>query len=46
MPPTQRRALAIGAAVVGVLLLVVAIVYLAEPASSLPGAFPGHAAHS
>ena len=29
-------------AVVGVLLVVVAIVYFAEPAKSLPSFFPGH----
>ncbi len=34
------------AIVVGVLLIVVAIVYWAEPAKSLPSFFPGHAAGS
>ena len=29
-------------ALVGVLLVVVAVVYLAEPAKSLPSFFPGH----
>jgi uncharacterized membrane protein HdeD (DUF308 family) len=31
---------------VGVVLIVVAIVYFAEPAKSLPGFFPGHQAGS
>jgi uncharacterized membrane protein HdeD (DUF308 family) len=34
------------ALVVGVVLVVVGIVYFAEPAKSLPGFFPGHAAGS
>ena len=34
------------AIVVGVVLVVVAIVYFAEPAKSLPGFFPGHQAGS
>jgi hypothetical protein len=34
------------AVIVGVLLIVVAIVYWAEPAKSLPGFFPGHTAGS
>ena len=46
MSPSTRRLVAIGAAVVGVLLLVVAVVYWVEPASSLPGFFPGHEAGS
>jgi hypothetical protein len=33
-------------AVVGVVLVVVAIVYFAEPAGSLPTFFPGHSAGS
>ena len=37
---------AIAAVVVGVLLVVVAVVYWVEPASSLPGVFPGHDAAS
>lgn len=32
------------AAIAGVLLLVVAVVYFVEPASALPGFLPGHAA--
>ncbi len=43
---TGRRALAIVAAVVGVALIVIAIVYWVEPASSLPSFFPGHEAGS
>ena len=34
------------AVLVGLLLIVVAIVYWAEPAKSLPGFFPGHTAGS
>jgi hypothetical protein len=43
--PSNR--LAIGAlAVLGLVLLVIGIVYFAEPAKSLPGFFPGHEAGS
>jgi len=38
----NSRPLAIAAAVLGVLLIVVAIVYFVEPAHSLPSFFPGH----
>ena len=38
----NRRALVIGATVLGILLLVVAVIYWVEPASSLPSFFPGH----
>jgi hypothetical protein len=38
----NRRLLAILAVVLGIALIVVAIVYWAEPAKSLPGFFPGH----
>ena len=41
---TKNRALIIPAVIVGVILIVVAIVYFAEPAKSLPSFFPGHAA--
>ncbi len=34
------------AILVGIVLIVVAIVYFAEPAKSLPGFFPGHEAGS
>ena len=46
MSPSTRRMTAIAAVVVGVLLVVVAVVYWVEPASSLPGFFPGHDAGS
>jgi hypothetical protein len=42
----NRRLLAILAIVVGLVLIAVAIVYWAEPASSLPSFFPGHQAGS
>ena len=38
----QRNWLAILAIVVGSILVIVGIVYWVEPASSLPGFFPGH----
>ena len=43
-PPGVRndRLLAAGAVVAGIVLIVIAIVYWAEPAKSLPGFFPGH----
>ena len=34
----------IAAAIVGVLLLIVAVIYFLEPASALPGFLPGHEA--
>ena len=40
------RLLALTALLVGVVLIVIAIVYWVEPARSLPGFFPGHAAGS
>ena len=42
----NRRLLAALAIVVGIALVVVAIVYWAEPAKSLPSFFPGHQAGS
>lgn len=42
----RQRILVAGALVLGVALLVVGIVYWVEPASSLPGFFPGHQAGS
>jgi len=42
----QRRLLALLAVVVGIALIVVAAVYWAEPAKSLPSFFPGHQAGS
>ncbi len=46
MSPSSSRALGIAAAVLGVVMLVVAVIYWVEPASSLPGFFPGHEAGS
>jgi hypothetical protein len=46
MRPVNRRLLAALAVVVGIALVVVAIVYWAEPAKSLPSFFPGHQAGS
>ena len=42
----NNRAIVIGSIVAGVVLIVIAIVYFAEPAKSLPGFFPGHQAGS
>jgi hypothetical protein len=44
MPAGRLTVIAIGVA--GVVLVVIAIVYFAEPAKSLPGFFPGHQAGS
>jgi hypothetical protein len=38
----SHRTLALAAAVLGCLLLVVAVLYVALPAHALPGFFPGH----
>jgi hypothetical protein len=43
---SDNRWTVIAASVAGVLLIVIAIVYFAEPAKSLPGFFPGHEAGS
>ena len=43
---TKNRALIIPAVILGVLLLVVAALYFAEPAKSLPSFFPGHSSGS
>jgi hypothetical protein len=43
---TKNRRLIIPAAVAGVVLLIVAGVYVADSASSLPSFFPGHQAGS
>ena len=43
---TRDRILVAAAAVAGVALLVVGVVYWVEPASSLPSFFPGHMAGS
>ena len=42
----NRRVLVVLAVILGVLLIVVAMVYWAEPAKSLPSFFPGHDAGS
>src|SRR5205823_4987701 len=42
----RRRLLATLAIVLGIILMIVAVVYWAEPAKSLPGFFPGHQAGS
>jgi hypothetical protein len=39
---SNRRLLAVLAVVVGIALIVVAVVYWAEPAKSIPSFFPGH----
>jgi len=41
-----ERLLVVAAAVVGVVLIVLAVVYWVEPARSLPSFFPGHQAGS
>jgi uncharacterized membrane protein HdeD (DUF308 family) len=38
----NRRLLAGAAALVGVVLIVVAVVYFSQPAHSIPSFFPGH----
>jgi hypothetical protein len=43
---TKNPKLIIPAVLAGVLLLVVAAIYLVDPASSLPSFFPGHEAGS
>jgi hypothetical protein len=43
---SNQRLIAIASAIVGVVLIVIAIVYFAEPAKSLPSFFPGHQAGS
>jgi hypothetical protein len=43
---TRSKLVVAGAVLLGVALLVVAAVYFAEPAKSLPGFFPGHQAGS
>jgi hypothetical protein len=43
---TKRRALIVPAILLGIVLLVVAVVYFAESARSLPSFFPGHEAGS
>jgi hypothetical protein len=43
---SNRRLLAVLAIVAGIVLIAIAVVYWAEPASSLPSFFPGHQAGS
>jgi hypothetical protein len=43
---TKNRKLIVPAIVVGIVLIVIAGVYFAEPAHSLPSFFPGHQAGS
>ena len=38
----KNQVLALAAAIVGFILIVIAVVYWVEPAHSLPGFFPGH----
>ncbi|HEY3612178.1 MAG TPA: hypothetical protein VGK92_00655 [Gaiellales bacterium] len=44
MPSNRLTVTALG--ILGVILIVIGVVYFAEPAKSLPGFFPGHAAGS
>jgi amino acid permease len=43
---TKHRSLILPAVVLGVVLLVVAVIYLVDSASALPSFFPGHQAGS
>jgi hypothetical protein len=43
---TKNRKLILPAIIVGIVLIVIGVVYFAEPASSLPSFFPGHEAGS
>ncbi len=43
---STRRQLILPAVIAGLLLLVVAVIYFADPAGSLPSFFPGHEAGS
>jgi hypothetical protein len=43
---TKRPALILPAVLAGLLLLVLGVLYIAEPASGLPGIVPGHQAGS
>jgi hypothetical protein len=43
---TKRRALIVPAVIVGILLVALGVLYIAEPASSLPAMLPGHQAGS
>ena len=43
---TKNRSLILPAILVGLVLVVVGVIYIVEPASSLPSFFPGHQAGS
>jgi hypothetical protein len=43
---TKRRNLILPAIILGIIFLVIAVIYWAEPAGSLPSFFPGHSAGS
>jgi hypothetical protein len=43
---SNDRLITILAVIIGIVMIVIAIVYWAEPAKSLPGFFPGHQAGS
>jgi hypothetical protein len=43
---TKHRNLILPAVLLGIVFLVIAVVYFAEPAGSLPSFFPGHEAGS
>ena len=43
---TKNRSLILPAIIAGIVLIVIAVVYWAEPAGSLPSFFPGHDAGS
>jgi hypothetical protein len=45
-PMQNDRLVAAVAVIIGIVLIVIAVVYWAEPAKSLPGFFPGHQAGS
>ena len=45
-PMQNDRLVAAAAVIAGIALIVIAAVYFAEPAKSLPGFFPGHQAGS
>jgi uncharacterized membrane protein HdeD (DUF308 family) len=45
-PMRNDRWLVIAAVIIGIVLIIISIVYFAEPAKSLPSFFPGHQAGS
>lgn len=42
MPPINRRLLVVAGVISGVVLLIISIIYLSQPASSLPHFLPGY----